>query len=141
MLASVLLSALVYSSLVSGAFSYASVEWTTIIALLMMVFTLAGIASVWLYPVREAIFYEDHVELQGKVKAQFSYAQVVQLEQVRGFGLLSPMNQVPITLEGQDEPIRIYGNPNNRYLNTNLYARLFHKTEGQLAKKVYLTGT
>ncbi len=141
MLAFVLLGALVYSNIASGAIGYTSVEWTTILAVLMMVFTMALTASIWLYPVREARFYEDHAELRRKVESRFSYSEVIQLEQVRGFGLLPPTNQVHITLEGQDEPIRIFGNPNNRYLNINLYSWLWHKTEGHLAKKVYLAGT
>lgn len=136
-IAFVVLGGLVYSNLASGTTSYTTVEWTTVLELLMMVFTLAITASVWTYPIREARFYEDHAELRGKVGSQIYYSQIVQLEQVKGIGILSPTNQVHITLEGQDEPIRIFGNPNSRMLNTNLYAWLWRKTEGQLAKKVY----
>ena len=129
-----------YYALANGATQYPSVGIEAILALLLMVYTLVLSVKPWSYAVRKARFYEDHAELEGrKLDSTILYTDIVGLEEVNGFGFLDPMRQVLITLEGREEPIRIFGNPRNKELNTTLFAWLWHKTEPQPSKKVYLS--
>lgn len=136
----VILVLVFYYDLASGETQYSSVGIEAALSFLLMVYTLVLSVKPWLYPVRKARFFEDHAELEGrKVGSTIMYTDIVGLEEVNGFGFLEPMRQVHITLDGREEPIRIFGNPRNRELDTTLYAWLWHKTERQLSKKIYLS--